>query len=129
MAQQARPARAADPPKVDLWETYRDAFTRARSVDLTHRSAAHPGLARLRAVSVPPGGRPGDGTRVHLRENGFEATRYELAPDQLGTQLDPPAHWAPRYPAIDELPATYAVRPLVVVSIVRQVRHDANYAP
>jgi hypothetical protein len=30
-----------------------------------------------------------------------------LRPDQYGTQLDPPAHWAPEYPGIDELPATY----------------------
>jgi kynurenine formamidase len=45
----------------------------------------------------------------------------------LGTQLDPPAHWAPEYPAIDELPATYAVRPLVVISIIDQVKKDPGY--
>ena len=50
-----------------------------------------------------------------------------LSTDQYGTQLDPPAHWAPEYPAIDELPATYAVRPLVVISIVDQVAKDPNY--
>ncbi|MGB6702512.1 cyclase family protein [Methyloceanibacter sp.] len=43
-------------------------------------------------------------------------------------QLDPPAHWAPEYPAIDELPATYAIRPLVVISIVDQVKANPNYA-
>ena len=46
---------------------------------------------------------------------------YTLQTDQLGTQLDPPAHWAPEYAAIDELPPTFAVRPLVVISIVDQV--------
>ncbi len=51
-----------------------------------------------------------------------------LATDQLGTQLDPPAHWAPEYPAIDEMPATYAVRPLVVISIEDQVAKDYGYA-
>src|SRR4029078_3831662 len=60
--------------------------------------------------------------------DGFEATHYDIATDQFGTQLDPPAHWAPEYPAIDELPATYAVRPLVVISIVPQGRRDPKYA-
>jgi kynurenine formamidase len=41
--------------------------------------------------------------------------------------LDPPAHWAPEYPAIDELPATYAIRPIVVISIVDQVGRNPGY--
>ncbi|HTE64579.1 MAG TPA: cyclase family protein, partial [Solirubrobacteraceae bacterium] len=60
--------------------------------------------------------------------SGFEATSYLLSTDQFGTQLDPPAHWAPEYPSIDELPPTYAVRPLVVISIVPQVQKDPKYA-
>lgn len=40
-----------------------------------------------------------------------------LQTDQYGTQLDPPAHWAPYYAAIDEIPPTYAVRPLVVINV------------
>ena len=44
------------------------------------------------------------------QKHGFEATEYTLRTDQLGTQLDPPAHWAPEYPTIDELPASYAIR-------------------
>ena len=52
-----------------------------------------------------------------------------LATDQLGTQLDPPAHWDPDYPAIDELPPTYAVRPLVVISIVEQVAKRPRLSP
>ena len=61
------------------------------------------------------------------KKDGFEATHYSLPTDQYGTQLDPPAHWAPEYPAIDELPATYAIRPLVVISMVDQVAKDAGY--
>jgi kynurenine formamidase len=61
-------------------------------------------------------------------KDGFEATAYRLSTDQFGTQLDPPAHWAPSYPAVDELPPTYAVRPLVVISIVPQVKQDPKYA-
>jgi kynurenine formamidase len=59
---------------------------------------------------------------------GFEATAYRIATDEFGTQLDPPAHWAPEYPGIDELPPTYAVCPLVVISIAKQVRKDPRYA-
>jgi kynurenine formamidase len=60
-------------------------------------------------------------------KDGFEATHYDLSTDQLGTQLDPPAHWNPSYPAIDELPATYAIRPLVVISIYQQAAKDPGY--
>src|SRR5262249_25510908 len=60
-------------------------------------------------------------------KDGFEATRYVIATDQYGTQLDPPAHWSPDYPAIDELPPTFAVRPLVVISIVDQVARQPGY--
>jgi kynurenine formamidase len=67
------------------------------------------------------------GYLAELLPRGFEATRYDLATDQFGTQLDPPAHWAPEFPAIDELPATYAVRPLVVISIVDKVAKDPGY--
>jgi kynurenine formamidase len=59
--------------------------------------------------------------------DGFEATRYTLSTDQLGTQLDPPAHWNPDFPSIDELPPTFAIRPLVVISIVDQVATAPGY--
>src|SRR5262249_30032620 len=38
-----------------------------------------------------------------------------------------PAHWNPDYPSIDELPPTFAVRPLVVISIVDQVTKAPGY--
>jgi kynurenine formamidase len=47
--------------------------------------------------------------RQPFQKDGFEATNYDLSTDQLGTQLDPPAHWNPDYPAIDELPATLII--------------------
>ncbi len=70
---------------------------------------------------------PLTGMPYTFAKDGFEATAYTIATDQFGTQLDPPAHWAPEYPAIDELPATYAVRPLVVISIVKQLKTKADY--
>ncbi|HTS04340.1 MAG TPA: cyclase family protein, partial [Candidatus Eisenbacteria bacterium] len=60
-------------------------------------------------------------------KDGFEATHYDLSTDQLGTQLDPPAHWNPYYPAIDELPATYTIRPLVVIPIQDKVAKNPGY--
>ena len=70
---------------------------------------------------------PDTGKPYTYEADGFEATHYDLATDQFGTQLDPPAHWAPEYPAIDELPPTFAVRPLVVISIVDEVAKDPGY--
>jgi kynurenine formamidase len=71
---------------------------------------------------------PDTGQPYTYAHDGFEATKYTIATDQFGTQLDPPAHWAPEMAGIDELPATYAVRPLVVISIVPQVKKDPKYA-
>jgi hypothetical protein len=102
-----------------LWRVYQDALRGAKYVDLTHTITP--------TIPVWPGfDHPTFGPTVDPKtrkpytwaKDGFEATRYELPTDQLGTQLDPPAHWSPDYPAIDELPPTFAVRPLVVISIV-----------
>lgn len=71
---------------------------------------------------------PATGEPYTYAKDGFEATAYQLFTDQFGTQLDPPAHWAPKQAAIDELPPTFAVRKLVVISIVRQVEQNFNYA-
>ena len=95
-----------------LWKVYDDVLVHAKYVDLTHTiTPAIPvwrGFGRSRFASAvnPQTGRP-----YTYKDDGFEATQYELATDQLGTQLDPPAHWAPEYPAIDELPPTYTIRP------------------
>src|SRR5215212_8069336 len=103
-----------------LWKVYDKTLSRARYIDLTHRITPD--------IPVWKGFGPSKFDPANNPKTGFEATNYTLATDQLGTQLDPPAHWDPNYPAIDELPATYAVRPLVVISIVRQVRTDPRYA-
>jgi kynurenine formamidase len=112
-----------------LWQTYDQAFRNARYIDLTHRIT--PGIPVWKGFGpghFSPTVDPKTGRAYTYEKDGFEATAYRLATDQFGTQLDPPAHWAPEYPAIDELPATYAVRPLVVISIVPQLRDDPKYA-
>jgi kynurenine formamidase len=122
----AAPAGAQD---ASLWQLYDSALKGARYVDLTHTiTPSIPVWAGFGPSQFAPSLNPATGNPYTYKADGFEATRYTLATDQLGTQLDPPAHWAPEYAAIDELPATFAVRPLVVISIVPQVRKDFNYS-
>ena len=119
-------ASAASP---GLWQVYDTALKGARYIDLTHTiTPTIPVWAGFGPSKFMPTVNPATGQPYTYATDGFEATHYDLATDQLGTQLDPPAHWAPEYAAIDELPATFAVRPLVVISIVKQVRKNFNYA-
>jgi kynurenine formamidase len=118
-----------------LWSVYEQSLKGAKYIDLTHVIAPDVPVwhgfgpskfERARAAADIEGfARKGD--VFTYEKHGLEATQYALTTDQLGTQLDPPAHWAPEYPAIDELPPTYAVRPLVVISIVDKVARDPGY--
>ncbi len=119
-----------------LWWVYEQALKGAKYVDLTHTITPNiPVWAGFADSTFAPAKAGADiegfaakGEVYTYAKHGFEATEYNLKTDQLGTQLDPPAHWAPEYPAIDELPATYAIRPLVVISIVKQLETNPNYA-
>src|SRR4051794_7295398 len=112
-----------------LWQVYDQTLKGARYVDLTHTITPRiPVWAGFGPSTFARTVNPATGQPYSYATDGFEATTYSLATDQLGTQLDPPAHWAPEYAAIDELPATFAVRPLVGISIAKQVRKDFNYA-
>jgi kynurenine formamidase len=122
-------ATAAQSPKVDLWQVYTQQLKRARYVDLTHTITPNmPVWKGFGPAKFEPTVNPDTGKPYTYANDGFEATKYTIATDQFGTQLDPPAHWAPEMAGIDELPATYAVRPLVVISIVPQVKKDPKYA-
>jgi kynurenine formamidase len=112
-----------------LWQVYDQALSKARYIDLTHEIT--PGMPVWKGFGPAEFSAtvdPATGKAYTYANDGFEATAYRLSTDQFGTQLDPPAHWAPEYPGIDELPPTYAVRPLVVISIVPQVEKDPKYA-
>ena len=121
---------------VSLWQVYETALKSAKYVDLTHTiTPTIPVWVGFAESTFSPAKAGSDiegfakkGEVYSYQKHGFEATEYTLRTDQLGTQLDPPAHWAPEYPSIDELPASYAIRPLVVISIVQQVKTDPNYA-
>lgn len=111
-----------------LWDVYDGSFAHARYVDLTHTIA--PGIPvwhGFKPSTFGPSINPETGKPYAYKTDGFEASHYDLQTDQLGTQLDPPAHWAPEYPSIDELPPTYSLRKLVVISIVPQVKKDWGY--
>ena len=127
----APPVSAADhgPSRQGLWGVYFDALKGAKYIDLTHTIAPDiPVWKGFGPSTFAPAVNPATGKPYTYAHDGFEATHYSLSTDQLGTQLDPPAHWAPEYPSIDELPPTYALRPLVVLSIVAQVAKDPGYA-
>ncbi|HBK46051.1 MAG TPA: cyclase [Xanthomonadaceae bacterium] len=127
LAASAAPARAADDTR--LWDVYATQLKDVKYVALSHVIAPDiPVWHGFGPSKFEPAGSPDTGKPYRYDSDGFEATRYTLATDQLGTQLDPPAHWAPEYPAIDELPASYTLRPLVVIPIVEQVKRDPGYA-
>lgn len=112
-----------------LWETYERSLRGAKYVDLTH--AIEPGMTVWSGFAAPechPAFDPKTKRSYSYARDGFEANYYLLPTDQLGTQLDPPAHWNPDFPAIDELPATFAVRPLVVISMVDRVAKNPGYS-
>lgn len=111
-----------------LWPVYDQSLKGAKYIDLTHTlTPSIPVWKGFGPSKFGPTINPQTGEPYDYAKDGFEANQYNLSTDQLGTQLDPPAHWAPEYPAIDELPATYALRPLVVISIVEQVARNPGY--
>jgi kynurenine formamidase len=125
----AAPATAGAATGGGLWKLYDQTLSRARYIDLTHKITPNmPVWTGFGPATFAPAVDPKTGNPYTYAKDGFEATQYRIATDQFGTQLDPPAHWAPEYPGIDELPPTYSVRPLVVISIVKQVRTNPKYA-
>lgn len=111
-----------------LWGMYDQFLKSAKYIDLTHTVTPDiPVWKGFGPSKFGPAVNPETGMPYRYATDGFEATSYSLATDQFGTQLDPPAHWAPEYPAIDELPATYTVRPLVVISIADRVVSEPGY--
>lgn len=112
-----------------LWQIYQQSLKSAKYVDLTHTiTPSMPVWAGFGSPKFSATVNPKTGKAYTYFSDGFEATSYVLPTDQLGTQLDPPAHWNPNYPSIDELPPTFAVRPLVVIPIQNQVARDPNYS-
>jgi len=112
-----------------LWQAYEDIFKSAKYIDLTHafepNQAVWPGFGNAKFKPAVAGNRIEGyvevGDEFDYDKHGFVATAYELTTDQYGTQLDPPAHWDRLGATISDIPATYAIRPLIVISIADKV--------
>lgn len=118
-----------------FWELYESTFKSAKYVDLTHAfepvQAVWPGFGQAKFKPAIAGADLGDyakkGDEFTYEKHGFIATAYELSTDQYGTQLDPPAHWDNLGATISDLPASFTLRPLVVIDIHDKVAQDPGY--
>ena len=126
-------AEAAGGRATGLWGVWDQAFARARFVSLSHvltpDTPVWKGFPETTRFSQGTG-RMDDKSpyaAFTYEKTGLETTAYTFATDQFGTQLDPPSHWHPCFPSIDELPATLALRKLAVISIAGKVKSDSNY--
>src|SRR4051812_24343734 len=82
-----------------LWRAYDQTLSRARYIDPTHTLTPRaPGGRGFGPWVLNPAVAPATGTPYSYAKGGFEPPSYELSTDLFGTQLDPPAHWAPEYP-------------------------------
>ncbi len=107
----------------------------ATYIDLTH--TVEPGMPLWGAFAQPAFGPASaaspmegfidKGEAFSYDAHGFVAGAYTIATDQIGTQLDAPAHWNEYGATLSDLPATVAVRPLAVVDITPQVAKDPGY--
>lgn len=133
-APEAAPSASA-PRSADLWAVYQNVFVNAKYIDLTHAfepvQAVWPGFGNAvfkpAVAGQPIEGYVAVGEEFTYAKHGFVATAYELPTDQYGTQLDPPAHWDDLGATISDIPATYAIRPLVVINISDKVARDEGY--
>jgi kynurenine formamidase len=118
-----------------LWDLYANSFKTAKYVDLTHAfepvQPVWPGFGHAVFKGAVAGADLGDyakkGDEFTYEKHGFIATAYELTTDQYGTQLDPPAHWDPLGATISDLPASFTLRPLLVIDIHDKVAADPGY--
>jgi len=123
------------PKQESLWGMYESQLKNCKYIDLTHAFsptiAVWPGFGNAKFKPATAGAdMPGYisiGQEFEYSKHGFIATSYEIPTDQYGTQLDPPAHWEEYGATISDLPATYAVRPLVVIDIHAKVAQDEGY--
>jgi kynurenine formamidase len=121
--------------KHPFWDVYESNFKTAKYVDLPHAlEPVHPvwpGLGNATFKAAVAGADLGDyakkGDEFTYEKHGFVASAYILPTDQYGTQLDPPAHWDNLGATISDLPASFTLRPLVVIDIHDKVAADPAY--
>jgi kynurenine formamidase len=126
---------AAPKGATNLWDFYESALKNCKYVDLTHAFnptiAVWPGFGNAKFKAAVAGadieGYIKKGQEYTYAQHGFIATAYDLPTNQYGTQLDPPGHWDEYGATISDLPATFAVRPLVVIDIHEKAAKDPGY--
>lgn len=119
----------------DLWAVHTQVFENAKYIDLTHafepQQSVWPGFANAEFRAAKAGSDMGEyaslGDEFTYEDHGFIATEYLLPTDQYGTQLDPPAHWNPLGATISDIPASFAIHPLVVINLVVKNAADPGY--
>src|SRR4051812_21992553 len=86
----AMAAAPSKPAPVSLWQVYEQSLKGARYVDLTHTiNPAVPVWAGFGHSTFGPALDPKTGKPFTYSKDGFEATRYDLATDQLGAHNPP----------------------------------------
>ena len=126
---------SASNAETGLWGVYFNVLKDAKYIDLTHAfEPVQPVWSGFSNATFKPAqagrrieGFVDKGEVFTYEKQGFVATAYELPTDQYGTQLDPPAHWDSLGATISDIPATYAIRPLVVIDIHEKVAKDQGY--
>ena len=118
-----------------LWDLYDSSLKKAKYIDLTHAIA--PGgpigegfvdfkVGPTRAgVAIP--GVIKKGEAFSYQKHGVAITAYELPMDHIGTQFGPPAHENEHGATISDIPATVALRPLVIINVAAKVSADPGY--
>lgn len=118
-----------------LWQLYESTFKTAKYIDLTHAfepvQPVWPGFGPAEFKPAAAGQDLGDfakkGDVFTYEKHGFVATAYTLTTDQYGTQLDPPAHWDQLGATISDIPASFTLRPLVVIDVHEKSTADPGY--
>lgn len=122
--------------KRGLYGVYEEALKKAKYIDLTHAfSPTSPVWGGFGPASFGPGKSGVDFGDFSSKDekftydtHGFQVGTYTIPTDQYGTQLDPPAHFNELGATISDVPATVAVRPLVILDVHEKVAKDPAYA-
>ncbi|KAJ2710259.1 hypothetical protein H4R19_003835 [Coemansia spiralis] len=116
------------PQQPGMWAVYDAVLEGAKYIDLSHTiEPAMPVWRGFGNITFQRATNKLTGQPFTYAEDLFEATAYHLTTDQLGTQLDAPAHFNPRRAASDEIPATFALSKLAVIDISDKVVGNASY--
>ena len=113
-----------------LWKVYNQTLSKARYIDLTHDITPNmPVWKGFGPATFKPVGRPDHGpARTRTRRTASRPPPTRSRPTSSAPSSTRRRTGRPSTRAIDELPPTFAVRPLVVISIVKQVKTDPKYA-